>query len=144
MVNNNVRLSYYCSNIYPLHKQIFKIKITMATNSKKTLYDKRVYDQAADYQYQNLLFVIISMTIVPIIFAAIFWNYVLHTTLLIWLLLSLMLSAARLILYFIYKKKRQTNIDPQKWANYFSLTSLAIGVLWGIAFLLFFESDSIA
>ncbi len=105
--------------------------------------DKRVYDKAVDYLYQNLPTTMAAQTIIPVFIYAVLWSSIDHLVLTIWTAVNFLICFIDYVLYSNYKKKRDVISEPQKWGAYYALNSLAMGLLNGLAVFLFFSPDSV-
>ncbi len=105
--------------------------------------DKRVYDKAVDYLYQNLPTTMLAQSTMPVFIYVVLWSSANHVVLSIWTAFNILFCLIDYLLYRNYKKKRCLLSNPQQWGNYYALNSLAMGLLNGIAVFLFFSPDSV-
>ena len=117
----------------------------MVTNKSIDI-EKKVCEKAIDYQYDNLPTSTAFSIVVPLFVIMILWSQVDHLTLSIWTVTGITIGVIRYTLYLNYKHKKKLSLidKPEKWGNYFALTSLATGILAGVAFILFFSENSFA
>lgn len=93
--------------------------------------------------YQSLPLIMVNLTLMPAVVAVVMWDRVNHAVLLLWVLLTVLLLAARFVLAQAYRRAQPTPQLAPRWARYFTWSSFASGLLWGAAGMLFFVEDSI-
>lgn len=106
-------------------------------------HEEQVTAQAINYLYQNLSTVVIGTLLVPIVMIVVLWKVIDPRILLVWFIAVLVVAAVRLLLARRFMQRKSVD-NAARWGNYFTLTSLANGLLWGSAGLLFFVPDSTA
>lgn len=103
--------------------------------------DKLTAEQAVAFVYANLIDVSRIQILFPVVVTGLFWGKVSNTLSLFWCVLSIAVYVARIQLTIEYRK--QTSIeDPYVWGHYFTITSLASGLLWGLSAFLFDTQQS--
>lgn len=104
----------------------------------------KVRAQAIDFLYRTLPGIIISITLMPIMMVIVMWQQADRVLLLSWYGMALLVTASRLLLNRTYARRQPVLQDTPRWGHYYTLTSLASGIIWGMAGVLFFSPDSTA
>ena len=107
-------------------------------------YAQLVTAQAIDFLYHSLSRVIVSITLIPVVMVVVMWGRVDHAMLLIWFGATCVITVSRLLISRAYLRRPPAPEDAPRWGHYFSYTSLANGILWGSAAMMFFIPDSTA
>ena len=115
----------------------------IANRNQQGSHEEQVTAQAIHFLYQNLSTVVIGTLLVPIVMVIVLWNVIDTGILLTWFIAVLLVAAIRLLLARRFNLRKPLG-DAVRWGNYFTLTSLANGLLWGSAGMLFFVPDSTA
>jgi len=105
---------------------------------------QRIVSDSVEFIYRGLSKVVVTLTLMPIVLVAVMWDRASHGLLLAWLALSLLVTAARVGLAWLYHRKAVATADAARWGWLFAVTSLASGLLWGGGNVLFFVPDSTA
>ncbi len=83
--------------------------------------------------YSTLPSILVNLTLMPLVVAAVFWAPANASFLTAWLLAALLVLLARFALAKTYARVRPGLERSRTWAWYFTATSLASGLLWGVA-----------
>lgn len=105
-------------------------------------YADRVNAQAVDFLYRNLARVAASTTLMPIAMVLVMWGRIDHTLLLAWSGAIITVTLVRVYLSRLYLRLIPEKVDAGRWGNFYGMTSLVNGFLWGAAAMLFFVPDS--
>lgn len=84
--------------------------------------------------------VIAQMFLQPL-FVWLFWEHASHRFLILWLLCIYSLHLAELAFWRANREKTNTIQECRRWNSLFTFFSLAVGLLWGAASVLFFPAD---
>ncbi len=112
-------------------------------NSTDSRYDQQVTAQAIDFLYANMRTIMFSIVLMPIAMVIVMWEYVSHPVLIAWFCAVAGIIIWRLLLSRKYLHCPPVPEDAPRWGRYFAFTSLASGLLWGGASILFFEQGSV-
>jgi signal transduction histidine kinase len=88
--------------------------------------------------YQGLPSIITYLVFMPAVMAAVMWPYVEHALLLGWLLAAEGTYVARALLTRAFRRRQPSGVAVVRWAHYFTLTSVASGLVWAVAGFWFF------
>ncbi len=129
----------------PINSLPMKPDLAMGETTGKDI-NIRIQNIAIDYQYKNLPTTMVSSIVVPLLTLLVMWSQVDKFVILVWTFSGIMIGIARYILFLAYNRAKKNNElgNPIRWGNYYAFTSLGMGILNGLAFLLFFSSDSFA
>lgn len=106
--------------------------------------NERLVAHQVDRLYGGLPAILVNLAVMPVVVGVAFWGSVPRPILVTWVVLSLLLLALRYVLMKAYQHRTQRVQDALRWAQWFTLTSLGSGVLWGAAGWMFFSPDSAA
>lgn len=84
---------------------------------------------------------ILSQVVLELLFVWLFWNQTPHQFLLSWLSVIYTMHAVELVEWSLHRDKLNTLEECKNWHVYFMFFSLAAGILWGAAVVLFFPGD---
>ena len=105
---------------------------------------QRLVGHQVDRLYGGLPAILVNLAVMPVVVGVAFWGSVSSTALASWVVASLVVLALRYALMKAYQRRPSGAEDALRWANRFTLTSLASGLLWGAAGWAFFTPDSAA
>jgi diguanylate cyclase (GGDEF)-like protein len=105
---------------------------------------QRLVGHQVDRLYGGLPAILVNLAVMPVVVGVAFWGGVSSTALAAWVVASLVVLALRYALMKAYQRRPSGAEDALRWANRFTLTSLASGLLWGAAGWAFFTPDSAA
>ena len=87
---------------------------------------------------------LMSILICSLVVGAVQWSVIDHSTILIWLASTNLLSLVRLIMYLRFKRNERERVVSPGWYTWAIVTSIASGLTWGIGgFLLFAEQSPV-
>lgn len=92
--------------------------------------------------YKGLHFVLTGNFLVSAILAYGLWNYVDHDKLLTWLGFLYLLTIVRIPIIRSYFNKSRIEQDQPRWGNYFFLSSILSGIIWGLSGIIFFMPEN--
>jgi len=87
------------------------------------------------------LSLVLSQVALQFLFVWMFWNQASHQLLLSWLAIFYGLHVVELIKWFSHRGDLNTLQECKDWHSHFTIFSLAVGVMWGIATVVFFPGD---
>jgi two-component system, sensor histidine kinase len=93
--------------------------------------------------YQSVPSVITYLVFMPVVMVVVMWPYVEHVLLLAWLLAAEAAYIARALLTRAFQRRQPGGADAVRWAHYFTLTSVASGLVWAAASFWFFVPDHV-
>ena len=105
---------------------------------------QRLVGHQVDRLYGGLPAILVNLAVMPVVVGVAFWGSVSSTALASWVVASLVVLALRYALMKAYQRRPPGADDALRWANRFTLTSLASGLLWGAAGWAFFTPYSAA
>ena len=105
--------------------------------------EERVRSEVVDLLYGQVPLSAAISALVASILCALLWNVTSHDVLGAWWLVVAMLSAARLLLAFAYRR-RSRDTDARAWERRFIVTLIMTGVAWGIGAWAVMPKDSLA
>ena len=108
------------------------------------LAEARLVGHQVDRLYGGLPAILVNLAVMPIVVGVAFWGSVPRTALVAWVVASLVVLALRYGLMKAYQRRPPGAPDALRWAHWFTVTSLASGLLWGAAVWAFFTPDSAA
>ncbi|WP_397595472.1 putative bifunctional diguanylate cyclase/phosphodiesterase [Silanimonas sp.] len=108
------------------------------------LAEQRLVGHQFDRLYAGLPAILVNLAVMPVVVGVAFWGSVSPTTLLPWVVASLVVLALRYALMKAYQRRPPGAQDALRWAHRFTFTSLVSGLLWGTAGWAFFTPDSAA
>jgi PAS domain S-box-containing protein len=115
--------------------------------STKILYDsdisKSVEVEQIRLLYSALPLSILAITINASVLAVFQWNVISHSVILTWLICLFIITFARGLAYYAYKKYYIHGINNQKWLNYFSIGVFLSGCIWGSSVIWLFPENEI-
>ena len=104
--------------------------------------DQRLVTEAVRFMYGNIARISAIQLLFPLALTWLFWSHVSHTIILTWAGAVVVVYIARILLANAFH--RQTTIaDPVRWAWYFTVTSLASGILWGVSGFLLYTPEAL-
>ncbi|MFN4005537.1 MAG: putative bifunctional diguanylate cyclase/phosphodiesterase [Hylemonella sp.] len=103
-----------------------------ATNAAPAL-QARIEWNLVEQLYGALPSILVNLTLMPPVVAAVFWGKASTAFLVAWLVAALLVLIVRFALARIYARVRPGAAQARVWAWYFTATSLASGLLWGVA-----------
>jgi len=104
-------------------------------------YAQQVRGQAIEFLYRNIQNVVVTVLLVPVLLAAALWTHVDPVLLVSWCAAMALVVIARVALRRLYFNRQPPPDEAPRWGRYFACTSLANGLLWGSAGVLFFVPD---
>ena len=104
--------------------------------------DVRIIAFAIDRLYRNWPGTIVSLIASAIIAGAVMWQRVNHLLILGWIFAVIVLKVGNYFLIRAYRRRQPQPDLARRWANYFTFTSLLMGVVWGSIGVIFFVPDS--
>ncbi|MDO6460212.1 ATP-binding protein [Granulosicoccaceae sp. 1_MG-2023] len=115
----------------------------MSTQSgKEDPAHQRLVGEAVRFMYANIARISAIQLFFPLALAWLFWPHFPHSTVLLWSSAVIGVYLSRILLARAFHRQ-STISDPQRWARYFTFTSLASGLLWGLASRLFYVADAV-
>lgn len=105
---------------------------------------QRLVGHQVDRLYGGLPAILVNLAIMPIVVGVAFWGSVPRALLLGWVIVSLVLLGVRYALMKAYQRRRPGAQHALRWAQWFTLTAFASGLLWGAAGWAFFVPGSAA
>jgi len=105
--------------------------------------EERVRSEVVDLLYGQVPLSAAISALVASILCALLWNVTSHDVLGAWWLVVAMLSAARLLLAFAYRR-RSRDTDARAWERRFIVTLIMTGVAWGLGAWTVMPKDSLA
>jgi signal transduction histidine kinase/CheY-like chemotaxis protein len=100
--------------------------------------------QAIKIMFGNLPRIAISVALMILVMVLVMWEQIDHLTLLVWATVVLMISAAEIQFGKAFFRRKLSLEETVQWGHYYSFISVANGLAWGMACVLFFVSDSAA
>ena len=105
--------------------------------------DERVRTELVILLFGQVPLSSVISALVASILCALLWNVTSHDVLGAWWLVVAMLSAARLLLAFAYRR-RSRDTDARAWERRFIVTLIMTGVAWGLGAWTVMPKDSLA
>jgi signal transduction histidine kinase len=102
----------------------------------------KVTSQAIQILFKTLPGMQISVLLMMLIMQWVMWTSVDHMKLIIWGVFVVITAMSELLLGNRYFTQKRTNAETKRWGRYYSVISIASGLTWGSACVLFFVSDS--
>ena len=84
----------------------------------------------------------IATTIAACVLTYMQWSYIAHTTLILWLSFTAILSLARITFYFIFKQQQPTAQDIGFWETAYTSLTAGAGLAWGAAGIFLFPENN--
>ena len=84
---------------------------------------------------------VLSQVVVEPLFVWLFWKQASHQLLLLWLVVIYAAHCVELFKWALHRGRLNTLQECRDWHAYFTAFSLAAGLLWGLAIVIFFPSD---
>jgi response regulator RpfG family c-di-GMP phosphodiesterase len=84
---------------------------------------------------------VLSQVVLEILFVWLFWDHSPHQVLLTWLAVIYAMHAVEFVEWTLHSAKLNTLQECKDWNAYFTFFSLAAGLMWGAADILFFPAD---
>jgi response regulator RpfG family c-di-GMP phosphodiesterase len=82
-----------------------------------------------------------SQALLQLLFVVVLWDQFDHRHLVFWIACTYLFHAWEIIKWRHDRTKIDTVADCQQWSRHFTSLSLAVGLLWGSAFIYFFPAD---
>ena len=105
---------------------------------------QRLIGHQVDRLYAGLPAILVNLAVMPVVVGVAFWGSVARPVLLAWVVASLVILGLRYGLMKAYQRRTPDAKDALRWAQWFTLTALASGLLWGAAGWAFFIPDNAA
>ena len=105
-------------------------------------YAAQVTAQAIHIMFGNLPKIQVSVLLMMLVMLWVMWDRVHHLTLLVWAAFVLMTAMAEFLLGKSFLRHKRSHAEAKRWGHYYSILSMASGLTWGSACVLFFVSDS--
>jgi signal transduction histidine kinase len=102
-----------------------------------------IVDEAIRFMYSNLGGISVLQLFFPISVAWMYWSNISHTLILVWVLAVISVYVTRIVLARKFTTSTIEDGQYPLWAGYFTWTSLASGLLWGLASILFYSPESV-
>jgi len=106
--------------------------------------DERVEAAAVRFFYENLRRLSLQTLVFPVVTVWVFWPLVNHTTLLIWAAICVVVYLRCFPLTQAYFRTDPPPSDYQRWARYYTWSSIAPGFIWGVAAFLFYVPGNVS
>lgn len=103
-----------------------------ATTRKISPTDQRLVAEAVRFMFGNIARISALQLIFPLSIAWLFWPHASPWVILLWTSAVVAVYIARILLANAFHRQAAIS-DPVRWAWYFTATSLASGVLWGVS-----------
>jgi len=101
---------------------------------------RRVLGDQVELLYRQSIQGIVASILIGAIATYELWSQQYKDLVIFWWVLTLAISALRLVLYFSWKKR--TDTDHDKWLRWFAIGAFATGANWGFAGSVFFPSHA--
>ena len=82
-----------------------------------------------------------SQGLLQLLFVMLLWNQFDHRNLALWISCTYLFHAWELTKWWRDREKVETVTDCRQWSRHFTFLTLAVGSLWGSAFMFFFPAD---
>ncbi len=105
--------------------------------------DLRITAYAIDRLYRNWPGTMLALIASAILTGGLVWQRVNHLVILAWVATVILLKLANYGLTLAYRRRQPPPSDARRWADYFTLISLLMGLVWGSTGILFFVPDSL-
>ena len=102
----------------------------------------QVTAQAINILFKTLPGMQISVLLMMFIMVWVMWGSIDHLKLIIWGVFVFSTATSEILLGKLYFNHARTHAEAKRWGHYYSLISIASGLTWGSACVLFFVSDS--
>lgn len=119
-----------------LEKLHVSSQLTTLTN------DERITADAVRFQYKNLTVTLLGLLVFPAVSIIVLWNQIYQPLLLGWGIVSYSVFLLRALLVRAYGKRNPPDHEAPRWGNYFAITTLIAGLVWGFAGIFFIVPDS--
>ena len=106
--------------------------------------EARIIAHQIERLYGGLPSILVNLSVMPLVVGVVLWGEVPPAQIMLWVATSLLVLGARFALLKAYRRRRPSVEDARRWGHYFTLTSLASGVAWGLAGWFFFVPDNAA
>ena len=100
-------------------------------------YSEQTIAEGIRFLYENIRSLALGLTILPLVLAAVMWNQVDNTVLIIWVLIALTIRMIRQWLAYLYFKVSPTPQEAVQWGRYFTYSSILMGTVYGSTAILF-------
>lgn len=104
--------------------------------------EARIAAYAIDRLYRNWPGTVLSLIASAFLVGGLLWQRVNHWLIVSWILAVTVLKLTNLVLIRAYRRRPPPPQLARRWANYFTFTSLLMGLVWGSIGVLFFVPDS--
>ena len=104
--------------------------------------EARIAAYAIDRLYRNWPGTVLSLIASAFLVGGLMWQRVNHWLIVSWILAVIVLKLTNLVLIRAYRRRPPPPQLARRWANYFTFTSLLMGLVWGSIGVLFFVPDS--
>ncbi len=105
--------------------------------------ESQVVDEAVKFMYQNISRISFTQLFFPASVAWMFWGTISHSLIILWSTLVVGVYITRIIMSRRFHLAQIENGQYYKWANYFTVTAVVSGILWGGAGVIFYSPNSV-
>jgi signal transduction histidine kinase len=105
--------------------------------------DAQVTAYAVDYLYRNWPGTMLSLLLAALVMGSLMWQRVSHWLTVSWLFAVIIPIFVNYGLIRTYRNRSGAQRDVRRTVNYFTLTLIFIGTMWGITNIIFFVPDSV-
>ena len=104
--------------------------------------DMRITAYAIDRLYRNWPGTMWALIASAILVGTLMWSRVNHTLIVSWIVAVTALKFANYLLIGAYRRRQPPPERARRWASYFTLTSLLMGLVWGLIGIIFWVPDA--